>query len=76
MPRCNRAARKIEVRDVFLYFGATLPAQCEDMQPQSFGFTMKPLSPGRYRFRRMPHPKLEDAAGSPQPYRVRYVEVR
>jgi hypothetical protein len=67
--------KESEVRDVCLYFGATLPAQCEDMQPQSFGFTMKPLPPGRYRFRQMPHPKLEDAAGSPQPYRVREIVV-
>lgn len=63
-------------RDVFLYFGAILPAQCEDMQPQSFGFIMKPLPPGRYRFRQMPHPKLERGVWSPDPYRVRYVEVR
>lgn len=63
-------------RDVFLYFGATLPAQCEDMQPQSFGFTTKPLPPGRYRFRQMPHPKLEHGVWAADPYRVRYVEVR
>lgn len=63
-------------RDVFLYFGATLPAQCEDMQPQSFGFTMKALPPGRYRFRQMPHPTLERGVWAPDPYRVRYVEVR
>ncbi len=63
-------------RDVFLYFGATLPAQCEDMQPQSFGFTMKPLPPGRYRFRQMPHPTLERGVWAPDPYRVRVVEVR
>lgn len=63
-------------RDVFLYFGATLPAQCEDMQPQSFGFTMKPLPPGRYRFRQMQHPALESVVWSPDPYRVRLVEVR
>lgn len=65
-----------DLRDVFLYFGATLPAQCEDIQPQSFGFTMKPLPQGRYRFRQMPHPTLEHGAGAPDPYRVRYVEVR
>ncbi|MBL7940223.1 MAG: hypothetical protein JNL43_12750 [Flavobacteriales bacterium] len=63
-------------RDVFLYFGATLPAQCEDMQPQSFGFTMKALPPGRYRFRQMPHPKLAFGVWTPDPYRVRVVEVR
>lgn len=63
-------------RDVFLYFGATLPAQCEDMQPQSFGFTMTALPPGRYRFRQMPHPKLERGVWAPDPYRVRYVVVR
>jgi len=63
-------------RDVFLYFGAALPAQCEDMQPQSFRFTLKPLPPGRYRFRQMPHPKLGHGVWAPDPYRVRYVEVR
>lgn len=63
-------------RDVFLYFGATLPAQCADHAPQSFGFTLKPLPPGRYRFRQMPHPKLEHGVWAPDPYRVRYVEVR
>ena len=70
------APKDSEVRDVFLYFGATLPAQCEDHAPQSFGFTMKALPPGRYRFRQMPHPKLERGVWAPDPYRVRYVEVR
>ena len=70
------APKDSEVRDVFVYFGATLPAQCEDHAPQSFGFTMKALPPGRYRFRQMPHPKLERGVWAPDPYRVRYVEVR
>lgn len=70
------AQKDNEVRDVFLFFGAILPAQCEDMQPQSFGFTMKPLPPGRYRFRQMPHPTLEHGVWAPDPYRVRMVEVR
>jgi hypothetical protein len=68
--------KESEVRDVFLYFGATLPALCEDIAPQSFGFAMKQLPPGRYRFRQMPHPKLERVVWAPDPYRVRYVEVR
>jgi hypothetical protein len=63
-------------RDVFLYFGTILPAQCEDHAEQSFGFTMKSLPPGKYRFRQMPHPKLRNGAWSPDPYRVRVVEVR
>jgi hypothetical protein len=63
-------------RDVFLYFGTILPAQCEDRQPQSFGFTMKPLPSGKYRFRQMPHPKLRNGPWMPDPYRVRHVEVR
>jgi hypothetical protein len=63
-------------RDVFLYFGATLPAQCEDNAPQSFGFTLRPLPPGRYRFRQMPHPTLHHGGVAPDPYRARYVEVR
>lgn len=65
-----------EVRDVFLYFGTILPAQCEDHTEQSFGFTMKSLPPGKYRFRQMPHPKLRNGAWTPDPYRVRYVEVK
>jgi hypothetical protein len=65
-----------EVRDVLLYFGTILPAQCEDHAEQSFGFTMKPLPPGKYRFRQMPHPKLRNGPWMPDPYRVRYVEVR
>lgn len=63
-------------RDVFLYFGTILPAQCEDHSEQSFGFTMKSLPPGKYRFRQMPHPKLRNGPWAPDPYRVRYVEVR
>jgi hypothetical protein len=65
-----------EVRDVFLYFGTILPAQCEDHTEQSFAFTMKSLPPGKYRFRQMPHPKLRNGPWMPDPYRVRYVEVR
>lgn len=65
-----------EVRDVFLVFGTILPAQCEDRAEQSFAFTMKPLPPGKYRFRQMPHPDLRNGAWMPDPYRVRYVEVR
>ncbi len=62
-------------RDVFLYFHQLPGEICEDMKPQSFGFTMKALPPGRYRFRQMPHPK--GASGwAPDPYRVRVVEVR
>jgi len=68
--------KESEVRDVFLYFGTILPAQCEDHAPQSFGFTMKPLPPGRYRFRQMPHPKWERGVWVANPYRVRVVEVR
>lgn len=65
-----------EVRDVFLYFGTILPAQCEDHAEQSFAFTMKSLPPGKYRFRQMPHPKLRNGPCTPDPYRVGYVEVR
>ena len=36
---------------------------------------MNPLPPGRYRFRRMPHPKLGKGS-APDPYAVRVVEVR
>lgn len=63
-------------RDVFLYFGQYPGEICADLRPQSFGFTMKALPPGRYRFRQMPHPKLEHGVWAPDPYRVRYVEVR
>ena len=63
-------------RDVFLYFGQLPGELCTDIKPQSFGFIMKALPPGRYRFRQMPHPKLRNGAWSPDPYRVRYVEVR
>ncbi len=63
-------------RDVFLYFGQYPGEICADLKPQSFGFTMKPLPPGRYRFRQMPHPKLERGVWAPDPYRVRDVEVR
>ena len=62
--------------DVFLYFGSLTGIICDDIKQQSFGFTMKPLPPGRYRFRQMPHPKLERGVRAPDPYRVRYVEVR
>jgi len=64
-----------EVRDVFLYFGTILPAQCEDHAEQSFGFTMKSLPPGKYRFRQMPHPKLRNGSWSPDPYRARGIVV-
>ena len=69
-------SKESEVRDVFLYFGTILPAQCEDHAEQSFGFTMKSLPSGKYRFRQMPHPKLRNGAWTPDPYRVRVVEVR
>jgi hypothetical protein len=65
-----------DVRDVLLYFGTILPAQCEDHAEQSFAFTMKSLPPGKYRFRQMPHPKLRNGPWMPDPYRVRYVKVR
>jgi hypothetical protein len=63
-------------RDVFLYFGQLPCELCLDIKPQSFGFTLKALPPGRYRFRQMPHPKLEHGVWAADPYRVRYVEVR
>jgi hypothetical protein len=63
-------------RDVFLYFGQLPGEMCCDIKQQSFGFTMKPLPPGRYRFRQMPHPKLERGVWAADPYRVRVVEVR
>jgi hypothetical protein len=63
-------------RDVFLYFGQLPGELCTDIKWQSFGFTMKALPPGRYRFRQMPHPKLRNGPCTPDPYRVRYVEVR
>ncbi len=63
-------------RDVFLYFGQLSDELCTDIKPQSFAFTMKSLSPGKYRFRQMPHPKLRNGPCTPDPYRVRYVEVR
>lgn len=63
-------------RDVFLYFGQLSGEICMDIKPQSFGSTIKPLPPGRYRFRQMPHPKLEHGVWAPDPYRVRYVDVR
>ena len=70
------ALRDGGVRDVFLYFGQLQGELCTDIKRQSFGFTMKPLPPGRYRFRQMPHPKLRSGPCTPDPYRVRYVEVR
>jgi len=63
-------------RDVFLYFGQLPGEMCCDIEQQSFGFTMKPLPPGRYRFRQMPHPKWERGVWVANPYRVRVVEVR
>lgn len=63
-------------REVFLYFGSLTGMICDDIKQQSFGFTMKSLPPGRYRFRQMPHPKLERGVWAPDPYAVRYVEVR
>jgi len=63
-------------RDVFLYFGQLSEELCTDIKPQAFGFTMKSLPPGKYRFRQMPHPKLRNGPWSPDPYRVRYVQVR
>jgi hypothetical protein len=63
-------------RDVFLYFGQLPGEMCCDIKQQSFGFTMKPLPPGRYRFRQMPHPKLERGVWAADPYRVRTVEVK
>ncbi len=63
-------------RDVFLFFGQLPGELCMDIKEQSFGFTMKALPPGKYRFRQMPHPKLRSGPCTPDPYRVRYVEVR
>ncbi|MBL7940222.1 MAG: hypothetical protein JNL43_12745 [Flavobacteriales bacterium] len=63
-------------RDVFLYFGQLPGEMCCDIKPQSFGFTVKSLPPGRYRFRQMPHPELEQSALAADPYRVKIVEVR
>jgi hypothetical protein len=63
-------------REVFLYFGQLSEELCTDIKPQAFGFTMKSLPPGKYRFRQMPHPKLRNGPWSPDPYRVRYVQVR
>ncbi|HMQ75064.1 MAG TPA: hypothetical protein PKE21_00075 [Flavobacteriales bacterium] len=63
------------LRDVFLYFGQLPGELCTDIKPQAFGFTMKPLPPGRYRFRQMPHPKL-GGGWAPDPHAVRVVEVR
>lgn len=63
-------------RDVFLYFGQLPGELCTDIKRQSFGFTMKALPPGKYRFRQMPHPRLRSDPCTPDPYRVRYVEVR
>ena len=63
-------------RDVYLYFGQFPGELCADLKPQSFGFTMKALPPGRYRFRQMPHPKLEHGVWAPDPYRVRHVDIR
>jgi len=69
------AAKDGGQRDVFLYF-RQLPGEiCCDIKPQSFGFTMKPLAPGCYRFRQMLHPDVERGS-APDPYRVRVVEVR
>ena len=62
-------------RDVYLYFGKFPGELCADLKPQSFGFTMKALPPGRYRFRQMPHPKLGNAALIPDPFHVKTVEV-
>lgn len=70
------APRDGGVRDVFLCFGQLPGELCTDIKPQAFGFTMKALPTGRYRFRQMPHPKLRNGAWSPDPYQVRYVEVR
>jgi hypothetical protein len=67
--------KESEVRDVFLYFGQLPGELCTDIKPQSFGFTMKALPPGRYRFRQMPHPEL-GRPSAPDPYAVRMVEVR
>lgn len=61
-------------RDVFLYFGQLPGELCTDIKPQAFGFTMKPLPPGRYRFRQMTHPKL-GRGWAPDPYQVKMVEV-
>ena len=69
------ASTKGGPRDVFLYFRQLPGELCADIKPQSFGFTMKPLPPGRYRFRQMPHPK-GGGGWAPDPYRVRVVEVR
>lgn len=63
-------------RDVFLYFGQHPGEICTDIKPQSFGFTMKALPLGRYRFRQMPHPKLELGVWAPDPYQVRHVDIR
>ncbi len=62
-------------RDVFLYFAQVPGELCCDIKPQAFGFTMKSLPPGRYRFRQMPHAKF-GRGSAPDPYAVRYVEVQ
>ncbi|HRH70066.1 MAG TPA: hypothetical protein PLB89_11215 [Flavobacteriales bacterium] len=63
-------------RDVFLFFGQYPGLICADINQQSFELRMKALPPGRYRFRQMPHPKLEQSALAADPYRVKIVEVR
>lgn len=81
---CGHYTAKTELRphrdqqdftELILYFGAALPAQCEDHQPQSFSCTVSPLPAGRYRLKRMPHPSLPEAGWTPDPYAVRFVEV-
>lgn len=81
---CGHYAAKTELlprqdhqdfRELILYFGATLPAQCEDHQPQSSSYTISPLPAGRYRLKRMPHPSLPEAGWAPDPYAVRFLEV-
>ncbi len=62
-------------RDVFLYFAQVPGELCCDIKPQAFGFTMKSLPPGRYRFKQMPHAKF-GRGSAPDPYAVRYVEVQ
>ncbi len=69
-------AKENGAREVYLYFGQRPGEICCDLKPQAFGFTMDALPPGKYRFRRMPHPQLGEGGGWRDPYAIRYVEVR
>ncbi|MBL7952178.1 MAG: hypothetical protein JNM62_10710 [Flavobacteriales bacterium] len=66
-----------DFREVILRFGAELPPLCEDNAEQHFIHRMQRLSPGRYRLRRLPHSTLPEGGGwHPDPYRVKYFEVK